>query len=157
MAYLPLPPDTYQGNQVLLNSDRLLFNAKTDSILLFSKEAIGFSTEGSFHFDTSSDDSKSKFIINSPKIYLGLEFNNDLPEQPAVLADDLISSLTEILDLIAKIYLDIASNVSFLSTSAGTPTGVHTNNFDLMLKRIRKIEKVKASLQDIKSKKVKLV
>ena len=157
MAYIPLPPDTYQGNQVLINSDRLVFNAKTDSILLFAKETIGFSTEGSFHFDTSSDDSKSKFIINSPKIYLGLEFNNDLPEQSAVLADDLILSLSDILDLIGKVYLDLAANVSFLSTSPGDATGVHTSNFDLMLKRQRKIEKVKASLQDIKSKNVKLV
>ncbi len=157
MTYIPQPPDTYQGNQVLLNSDRLLFNAKTDSILLFSKEVIGFSTEGSFHFDTSSDDSKSKFIINSPNIYLGLEFNNDLPEQPAVLSDDLISSLIEICDLIAKVYLDIAQNVSFLSTSAGTPTGVHTNNFSLMQKRLQKINKVIGRFQDIKSKKVKLV
>ena len=157
MAYLPKPPGSYQGNQVILNSDRLVFNAKTDSILLFSDKAIGFSTKGSFHFDTSSDGGQSKFVINSPKIYLGLEFNNDLPIQPAVLGDDLISSLVEILDLIAKVYLDLSTNISFLSTSPGSPTGVHTSNFDLMQKRLGKIEKVKGRFQDIKSKNTKLV
>tara|TARA_R110000765_G_scaffold410362_1_gene509010 strand:- start:10 stop:483 length:474 start_codon:yes stop_codon:yes gene_type:complete len=157
MAYTPKSPETYQGNQIVLNSDRLLFNSKTDSILLFSNKVMGFSTRGSFHFDTSSDEGESKFVINSPKIYLGLEFNNDLPKQSAVLADDLISSLVDILDLIAKVYLDIATNVSYLSTSPGTPTGVHTMNIDLMHKRLRKIEKVKGNFQDIKSKNTKLV
>ena len=55
MSYKPQSPSTYQGNQVLINSDRLVFNAKEDSILLFSDKAIGFSTNGSFHFDTSPD------------------------------------------------------------------------------------------------------
>ena len=68
MSYIPQSPGTYQGNQVIINSDRLLFNAKTDSILLFSDKAIGFSTNGSFHFDTSSDENESKFVINSPNM-----------------------------------------------------------------------------------------
>ena len=49
--YVPKDPNIYQGNQVVINSDRLLFNAKSDSILLFSDKAIGFSTNGSFHFE----------------------------------------------------------------------------------------------------------
>ena len=51
--YIPQSPSTYQGNQVIINSDRLVFNAKTDCIFLFSDKVIGFSTNGSFHFDTS--------------------------------------------------------------------------------------------------------
>ena len=46
----------------------------------------------------------SKFIINSPNIYLGLEFDNTLPKQSAVLSDDLILSLDDILDLICIYY-----------------------------------------------------
>ena len=30
----PLNPKTYQGNQVIINSDRLVFNAKTDHVLI---------------------------------------------------------------------------------------------------------------------------
>ena len=62
----------YQGKQVLINSDRLVFNAKNDSILLYSDRVIGFSTNGSFHFDTSSNKDKSNFIVNSPNINLDL-------------------------------------------------------------------------------------
>ena len=154
--YIPQSPSTYQGNQVRINSDRLVFNAKTDCIFLFSDKVIGFSTNGSFHFDTSSENT-SNFIVNSPNIYLGLEFDNSLPEQPAALGNDLISSLVEILDLIAKIYYDIAGNVSYLSTTEGTPTGMNPDNFDLMNKRLRRITKVKEDFESIKSKNTKLV
>ena len=54
MSYKPTSTTDYQGKQVIIDSDRLLFNAKNDSILLFSDKAIGFSTRGSIHFDTSS-------------------------------------------------------------------------------------------------------
>ena len=92
--FVPDKPDVYQGKQVIINSDRLLFNAKTDSILLFSNKVIGFSTNGSFHFDTSPNE-ESKFVVNSPKIYLGLEYDDTLPTQPAVLGEEL--TLQEIL------------------------------------------------------------
>ena len=157
MTYIPQSPETYKGSQVIINSDRLLFNAKKESILLFSDKVIGFSTNGSFHFDTSPEEANSKFVVNSPKIYLGLEFDNSLPQQSAVLAEELITSLTEILDLIGKVYLDLATNVSFTSTSPGTPTGVFTGNFNLMKSRLRKIEKIKRNLEDIKSQNTKLV
>ena len=78
MNYIPEHPNIYQGNQVIINSDRLVFNAKEDSILLFSDKAIGFSTNGSFHFDTSPDETNSKFVINSPNIFF-LEIVVDFP------------------------------------------------------------------------------
>tara|TARA_Y100001963_G_scaffold81031_2_gene112441 strand:- start:5307 stop:5783 length:477 start_codon:yes stop_codon:yes gene_type:complete len=154
---IPKPPETYQGNQVIINSDRLLFNAKTDSILLFSSENIGFSTKGSIHFDTSSERENSRFVVNSPNIHLGLEFDNSPPHQSAVLSDELIESLNDILDMIKKVYVDLTIGISYTSTSPGTPTGWNPMNFDLMINRHDKIERIKNSLQNIKSEKVKLV
>tara|TARA_S200002703_G_scaffold110427_1_gene96058 strand:- start:2574 stop:3047 length:474 start_codon:yes stop_codon:yes gene_type:complete len=157
MAYTPLPPESYQGNQVLINSDRLIFNAKTDSILLFSDKAIGFSTNGSFHFDTSPDENESKFVVNSPNIYLGLEFNNTLPVQPAVLSDDLISSLNEIVDLIAKVYQDIVFNVSYISTAPPSLTGMNPSNYNILQSRMRELQRVKDDFESFKSQNTKLV
>mgnify|MGYP001296386832 CR=1 FL=1 len=158
MTYIPKSPESYIGNQVIINSDRLLFNAKTDSILLYSDKAIGFSTKGNFHFDNdNSEDSESKFIVNSPSIYLGLEFDNSLPEQPAVLADNLIESLEDILDLILTVYSDITFQVAFLSMPPGSPTAMNPNNIQILNKRNTKITTLKENLQDIKSKKIKLV
>jgi hypothetical protein len=156
MTYLPKPLQSYTGNQVLINSDRLVFNAKTDSILLFSDKVIGFSTNGSFHFDTSPE-KESKFVINSPNIYLGLQYNNTLPEEPAVLGDELCTNLDDILDLIDSIYSDIAFQISYMSTTPGTPTGPFINNVNLFQKRQREIENIRSNIQDIKSKNIKLV
>ena len=157
MTYTPKSPQEYNGNQVIINSDRLLFNAKTDSILLFSDKVIGFSTNGSFHFDTSPDKTKSKFIINSPNIYLGLNYDNTLPTQSAVLADDLIASLKEIFYMIETLYADIAFQISYLSTTEGTLTGVNTKNYRLLEKRRRDIYRAIEDLEDIKSTNTKLV
>ena len=156
MTYIPKSPSTYQGNQIIIDSDRLLFNARKDSILLFSDKAIGFSTNGSFHFDTSNTED-SHFIVNSPNIYLGLDYDNTLPKQPAVLADDLIHSLGDILDLIQKAYLDMSFNISFLTTTEGELTGINDKNFRLLKRRQREIDKVKNSLEDIKSQNTKLI
>ena len=157
MAYLPQSPDTYVGNQVLINSDRLIFNAKKDSILLFSDKAIGFSTNGSFHFDTSPDENESKFVVNSPNIYLGLEFDNTLPVQPAVLSDDLISSLNEILDAISRVYQDIVFNISYVSTAPPNLTGMNPSNYTILLSRMKELQRIKDDFESFKSQNTKLV
>ena len=157
MSYIPEHPGIYQGNQVLINSNRLIFNAKTDSILLFSKEAIGFSTEGSFHFDTSPDEGKSKFVINSPKIYLGLEFDDTLPTQPAVLGDELGELLDGILELIDDVIDDICNKVSYVVTPPGGITGINPSNSAMFVIRKTEIANIKADIENIKSLNTKLV
>ena len=156
MSYIPDNPSTYQGNQVILNSDRLLFNAKTDSILLFSHEAIGFSTNGSFHFDTSNDEDKSKFVINSPNIYLGLEFDNTYPTQPAVLGNELGEYLEEMLDLIEEILNDMISGISYIAPIQG-PTAPNPQNEMCLFERFNEIKALRASIESIKSTNTKLV
>ena len=101
MTFIPENPQTYQGNQVILNSDRLIFNAKNDAILLYSDKAIGFSTKGNFHFDTDNN-KDTKFIVNAPNIYLGIGNLNtgELPTEPAVLGNELEILLTDILDIL---------------------------------------------------------
>jgi len=157
MSYIPQSPGTYQGNQVIINSDRLLFNAKTDSILLFSDKAIGFSTNGSFHFDTSSDKNENKFVINSPNIYLGLEFDNSYPTEPAVLGDQLEDALNRILTLISGILDDIEYKVGYIVTTPGGPTGLNPANAPILAQRRREIQIIKQEIKEIKSLNTKLV
>jgi len=157
MSYIPQSPGTYQGNQVIINSDRLLFNAKTDSILLFSDKAIGFSTNGSLHFDTSSDENESKFVINSPNIYLGLEFDNSYPTEPAVLGDQLEDTLDRMLTLISGILDDMEYKISYIVTAPASPTGPNPANTSILQIRRREIQKIKQDIQEIKSLNTKLV
>ena len=147
--YTPKSPLLYDGNQVVINSDRLLFNDKTDSILLFSNEVIGFSTNGSFHFDTSDND-ESKFIINSPNIYLGLDLKK-LPTEPAVLGNELHDLLDKILDLINGLTGDLIYKISYIVTSPGGPTALNPANEGALLETRQRIQQLKREINAIKS------
>ena len=158
MTFIPENPKIYQGNQVIINSDRLVFNAKNDAILLYSDKAIGFSTKGNFHFDTINNED-NKFIVNAPNIFLGIKnlSTGELPTEPAVLGNELESLLNEILDFLELFVLDAAYNLSGISTVEGTPTGMNPANNSIVNQRIRQIEDIKDSIQSIMSTNTKLV
>jgi hypothetical protein len=67
--YKPTNPDKFENPQIILTSDRLILNAKNDSILFFAKQAISLSAEDSIHINCSKEPG---FIINAPQIHLGL-------------------------------------------------------------------------------------
>ena len=156
MRYKPDAPGTYQGKQVIINSDRLLFNAKNDSILLFSDKAIGFSTNGSFHFDTSTSN-ENKFVVNSPNIYLGLNDDGNFPTEPAVLGNKTEETLEEILEIIEDLLEGICTKITFITGAPGTPTGPNPANIAVMNSTLISIANLKSRLKDIKSKNTKLV
>ena len=113
------PDFPYTGNQIIVTSGRVLFNAKDDSVFLFANKSIGFSSAGTINFD--SDDS---CIVNSPKIYLGLNATEPLVKGFRLQSylNDLNASLTQV---------GIA-----LSGLAGAPPGspyiaVNTSGIDL--------------------------
>jgi hypothetical protein len=93
MAYIPEFP--YKGDQAIINSGRVLLNAKDDSVFIFAKKSIGFSSAGTINFD--SDDA---CIINSPKIYLGLNATEPLVKGGRLA--DYLQDLNESLVILAK-------------------------------------------------------
>ena len=113
MSYIPEAPNNYIGKQVIINSDRLVFNAKDDSILLFSDKGIGFSTNGNFHFDTLNNGT-NKFIINSPKIYLGLKYDNTYANEPILLGNKTEAWLNDLIDVMSYILDDIKYKISYI-------------------------------------------
>ena len=153
--YKPTNPGSYTGNQVIINSDRLIFNAKHDSILLFANQSIGFSTNGSFHFDTSKNDD-SNFIVNSPNIYLGLDEGN-LPTEPALLGNITEEWLNNMLDMIDGILDDLTMKISFITTIPGSPTAPNPGNEGMLATRRILIQQLKADIKELKSKNTKLV
>ena len=158
MKFIPESPNTYQGNQVIINSDRLVFNAKEDAILLYSNKAIGFSTNGNFHFDTDNS-GDAKFIVNSPNIYLGLENlrTGELPTEPAVLGNELKSLLIQILDVMDNISMDMAYNMAHITTQPGTPTGMNPANATIANCLREEINDIRKNLDDMMSQNTKLV
>ena len=150
MAYVPAQPNLYQGKQKVLNSDRILFNAKNDSILLFADKSIGLNTQGSINIDN-----KGLFVINSrSEIYLGLK-GSDAPTEPALLGDKTGVYLKDICELIRSILVFLASEykvtVPLVGISAPGPNdiGSFIQQINLLISKERQ--------DQIKSKKVKLV
>jgi len=81
------PEFPYRGNQIIIDSDRVLINSKEDSTFIVGKKAVGISTQGTFNVDSGG-----KTIINSPEIYLGLE-----AKHPLIKGDLLLVVLVEFL------------------------------------------------------------
>jgi len=104
MSYKPEFP--YKGDQAIITSGRVLFNAKDDSILFFAAKSIGFSTAGSIHFN--SDD---VCIINSSKIYLGLNATEPLVKGNRL--EQYLKDLNTSLSNVGKA----------MSTAVGVPSG----------------------------------
>ena len=104
----PTKPSEYAGEQVIINSGRLVFNSDDDHILISSKKSIGFGAQTGFNFDTPSN-----FIINIGKgkeILLG---NKDATE-PFILGNKFLNDFSRLLRQIIE--LSIA-----LQTPIGTP------------------------------------
>ena len=61
----PISPGGYLNNQIILNSGRLIFNAKSDSILMLANKSISISTN-----ETVGIDGK-QISLSAEKVYLG--------------------------------------------------------------------------------------
>ena len=96
----PKHPYEYEGKQVVINSDRLLFNAKNDSIMVYSSKHMAFSANNHIHFDTGDD---GNFAINSNKIFLGLEGDKNEPAENAVLGNQLEIVLNDMCDMLEDV------------------------------------------------------
>ena len=74
--------ENYRGTQVLVNSGRLFFNAKEDSIFHTSKKAFGVSSE------TVNLDAEKYVGLDGEKIYLGIQALVE-ESQPVILGNSL--------------------------------------------------------------------
>ncbi len=93
----------YSSPQVILNSSRIILNAKEDSVLLSSAKSINLNSQDSINVD-----SENTFIVNSPSILLG---GNDATE--SVLKGDItIELLSELVDEMRKWMTQFNSNPS---------------------------------------------
>ena len=90
-SYKPVFP--YRGKQIIIDSDRVLLNAKDDSVFILGDKAVGISTNGTFNIDSGG-----KTIINSPQIDLGLD-----AKHPIIKGDEFLSIFQQFLLVINQI------------------------------------------------------
>tara|TARA_R110000744_G_scaffold334518_1_gene439819 strand:- start:90 stop:1313 length:1224 start_codon:yes stop_codon:yes gene_type:complete len=90
----PTQPNEFIGEQVIINSGRLIFNAKHDSILLSANTSINLNTLDSVNIDTPN-----KFVVNTREVYLG---SKDATES-IILGDKFLADFQKLLTSIISL------------------------------------------------------
>ena len=88
----PTIPKEFVGDQIILNSGRLVFNAKTDHIIISGRDSVNLKSPAAVNIDTS------KVIVNSGAIFLG---DKDA-EEPILLGDQTVEVLADAFKELAK-------------------------------------------------------
>ena len=83
----PVSTKEFDSEQVVINSGRILFNAKDDNILLSSFDTINLNSLNSLNIDTP------KTIIQSKEIYLGDKYATE----PVILGDTFLADFQDLL------------------------------------------------------------
>ena len=105
-------PNELKGNQILLNSDRIILSAKSQEMIFASKLNMGFITDNQFSIDASRgiditvDDeidintNDFDFNINIGNAIINLGTDGEMEKAPK--GDTLVKLLGELIDLISK-------------------------------------------------------
>lgn len=110
----PIKANEFKGNQILVNSGRIYFNAKTNDIQLSSIESIGLNTEGSVNIDA-----KKYLCLDSAKILLGEKARTsaDSAKEPVLLGNQT----ERLLDTLFTMLKSMAKDMAKAKTVDGKP------------------------------------
>jgi hypothetical protein len=106
--------------QIIIKSDRIIFNAQEDEIYMFSKKSIGIHAIGSINMDANIS-----CVINSPEIYLGLNAS-----EPLLKGNTTGEYLKDILDLMNEMLDTLVLDFTLISGAPGEKTGIYDGNYD---------------------------
>jgi hypothetical protein len=108
----PIDPNKYNlGGQAIISADRVVLSSRSDAVLIYGKTNTGI------YSDKVTIDGKSIFIVNSPKIILGLK-NDKIPTEPVLLGNKTISVIRELSESLLNFSCALESAIS---TPKGTP------------------------------------
>ena len=102
----------YVGSQVILNSNRLVFNSTTDSILLSAKKSVSISSIGTVGIFSQQGD----VVLQSSKNLVRMGDAN--ANQSVILGDNFLKELTSLL-----------KKLQFLTNSLSVDPRIPTSNF----------------------------
>ena len=135
----PTLPNEYVEDQVILNSGRLLFNSKSDSILLSSNQSINLNSINSVNIDTST------LSVKADKVTLGDKTDNE----PLLLGNKTVDLLNELLNKLITLSGPAALQLPYQSpTGPAINMGVVTSATQLNLTA----KTLKNQLESLKSK-----
>jgi len=98
----PTDPTKYSNSQIIISSERITLNSRKDEIMLYSNTNIELGATQVIHLNSSNS-----ILLNSPKIYLGLNSTGKTPTEPALLGAKTVGLLSDLLLSLNK----FASNI----------------------------------------------
>jgi hypothetical protein len=138
----PQSPSQYSKPQIILNSERVILNAKTSDILISGKTSVGLSSNNSINIE-----SLNEINISSKLVRLG----GKSASQPVLKGDETVSYL--------KVIINELQNISeALKTIQDWPSGTPVPNSTLLTvagNALKVFENVYNEIDNVKSKTVK--
>lgn len=139
----PTSVSLFTNPQIIFNSNRIVINAKTDSVLLSAQNSVNLSTNKSVNINTQT------LSIDAANVMLG---SKDAKES-VVLGDTLYFQLNGICDALIQM-------LNILSVSQIWPNGVPTNDIEantIYSSLLTQIEQIQEYLPEALSKNVKTI
>jgi hypothetical protein len=136
-------PDTYSDPQLVLSSDRIVLNAKGESIIGTGAKSINLSSTN------VAVEATDTFLLDGSKVYLGLN-STTYPDEPVILGKTFLNDFQQLLSRLDT----LASRLqNFTALPEGTPyIGISTAAGSLKI-TLEKLDK-KLKAQTYQSKKV---
>jgi hypothetical protein len=98
----PVSTDEFDSEQVVINSGRILFNAKNDNILLSSFDTINLNSINSINIDSP------KTVIQSREIYLGDKYATE----PVILGDTFLDDFEDLLKKLIRMSKSLTTPIA---------------------------------------------
>ena len=114
----PIEPNQFDGEQIILNSGRLLFNSKNDSILLNSAKTINLQSLEDINLESP------KTVIQSEEILLGNKFASESVILGDKFLNDMSRLLTQIIALSTALQSPIGTPAPYVPNVAIPPAAV---------------------------------
>jgi len=138
----PTTPNKFAGEQIILNSGRLVFNTKENSILFSSKDSINLNAVNSVNIDAP------KTILQSDNVYLG----DKNASEPVILGNkflaDMSKLLTQLIALGTALQVPVGTPIPFVPHPA-IPVPA-TNVTQTAIEMLNKIETYKSKVSKTK-------
>ena len=143
MAYKFIQPNEYLGKQLILDSDRVLFHGRKDTILVANEAFVVTADELHSNANTLAK-------INSPKVYIGPVEDQQDPNNPAVKGEELVDTLGQIIDKFIQ-FLTVQYPLTSTIPTVGAPSPSNLANVQTL---VTELNTLKSSLNRVKSDKV---
>ena len=132
----PTIPSEYTGNQIIINSGRLVFNSFNDHILLSSNKSINLNSVESVNIDAPTT------VIQSTNTYIGSKNANE----PLLLGNQTVNLLNQLIS-------NLSGFMTICSTAVSTPPGTPLVQLNIAAAQVNtSLQALQANLETLKSK-----